>query len=59
MTGTQEQQQEQARNIPFVQVKPIGRVSLSTARVEELVDVLQSTLHNQQQCKQARKALEP
>lgn len=58
LAGTPEQQQEQAQNIPFVQVRPITRVSLSTARVRELVDVLQSTLENQQKCREARKAME-
>jgi hypothetical protein len=59
LMGTAEQQQQQAQNIPFVQVKPIARVSLSTARIRELVDVLQSTLQNQERCQQARKAIEP
>ena len=39
--------------------EPIARVSLSTARIRELVDVLQNTLQNQEKCQQARKAIEP
>jgi hypothetical protein len=56
--GTPEEQREQAKNIPFVQVRTIGRVSLTRARIEELMNVLQQTLDNQTACRTIREGLD-
>jgi hypothetical protein len=37
----------QAGTVPFVQVRPVARITMSRARLEEVVDVLQKTLDNQ------------
>jgi hypothetical protein len=46
--GTPEQQAEQMQAAPFVQVRPVSRLSLPKTRAEELVRVLQKTLENHQ-----------
>jgi hypothetical protein len=47
LIGSVEEQMQQATAIPFVQVRPVARVSLSRSRLEELVAVLSQTLENQ------------
>jgi hypothetical protein len=42
--GTQEQQEAQAANIPFVPVRPLVRASMTTGRVRELIRVLTELL---------------
>jgi len=44
LVGTPEQQREQAKQIPFVPVRPLGRFSLTRERVVELVNLLQGVL---------------
>jgi hypothetical protein len=45
--GSPEEQRQQIANVPFVQVRPVSRITLSRSRLEEVVDVLQKTLDNQ------------
>jgi hypothetical protein len=45
-TGTPEEQAIQIKNTPFVTVRPLGRYSLTTKRVQELINILQQTLEN-------------
>jgi hypothetical protein len=47
LTGSDDQQRALLANIPFVQVRPAARLSLSRARVEELISILQQTLDKQ------------
>jgi len=42
--GSAEQQAEQLRNTPFVQVRPVSRFGLTPSRLRELVTILQTTL---------------
>lgn len=47
LLGTPEEQQQQASLTHFVQIRPVARLTLSGARMEELITVLQKTLENQ------------
>ena len=49
--GTLEEQRKQAEAIPFVQIRPVARLSLSTQRIREIIGVLQQTLDNQERAK--------
>lgn len=44
LLGTPEEQRDQARQLPFVPVRTLGRFSLTRERVVELVNVLQGVL---------------
>ena len=54
LLGTPEEQREQAGNIQFVQVRPVARLNLSRARLEELATVIQKTLENQTKMSEMR-----
>ena len=41
-----EERRKQVENLPFVPIKPIARVALTPARLEEMIRVLQDTLTN-------------
>lgn len=43
LLGTHEQQQEQMKDIPFVPVKPVARLGLTKAGLDQLIDVLEQT----------------
>lgn len=58
LLGTPEQQRDQLQNIPFVQVRPVVRLSLSRPRIEELIGVLQQTLENQATCRTKREEID-
>lgn len=46
LLGTPEQQQQQARDIPFLAVRPVARMGLTRAGLDQLIDVLQQTQRN-------------
>jgi hypothetical protein len=46
LVGKPEQQAAQAEEIPFVAVKPVARVALTKAGLDDLVRVLQATQKN-------------
>lgn len=50
--GTVEEQRAQIAAIPFVQIRPVARLSMSTRRLEELIRALQETVKRQQQATQ-------
>ena len=47
LIGTPEEQLQQAQSVPFIQVRPTARVSLSRPRLEQLAGVIQQTLDQQ------------
>jgi len=47
LLGSADEQRQQAALVPFVQVRPVARLTLSRARIEQLITVLQQTLENQ------------
>ncbi len=49
LMGTPEQQAQQASDIPFVAVKPVARLALTKAGLDDLVRVLQETQKNYEQ----------
>jgi len=47
ITGeTDEERKAQAEAIQFVQVKPVARLAMTPARLQELIEILQQTLSN-------------
>ena len=48
LTGTPEQQIQQAESVAFVQGRPIARVGLTTNRIRELIKLLEEALVNHQ-----------
>lgn len=50
--GDAEQQRQQIASIPFVQIRPVARLSLSTRRIHEVITMLQQTLMNQGKAKE-------
>ncbi|MGH2761931.1 MAG: hypothetical protein ACRDL4_02070 [Thermoleophilaceae bacterium] len=44
--ATEEERKAVAESIQFVQVKPVARIGLTPARLQELIEVLQQTLSN-------------
>ena len=46
LLGTPEQQEKQANDIPFVSVKPVARLALTKAGLDDLIRVLQLTQEN-------------
>jgi hypothetical protein len=56
--GTPEQQRQQLQDVPFIQVRPVSRLTLSRPRAEEVVRMLQQTLENQQRMVAALQAQE-
>ncbi|MBA2713885.1 MAG: hypothetical protein H0U55_10095 [Rubrobacteraceae bacterium] len=52
LMGTPEQQAQQAGEIPFVAVKPVARLALTKAGLDDLVRVLQDTQRNYEQAQQ-------
>jgi hypothetical protein len=54
LIGTPEQQQEQAKQIGYVPVKPVARLGLTRLGVEELIGVLQQTLANYEQAQKGQ-----
>lgn len=54
LLGTPEQQQEQAKEIPFVPVKPVARLGLTKAGLDQLVEVLQQTQSNYDQAQRQK-----
>ena len=55
LLGTPEEQREQAAATPFVQVRPVARLSLSQPRLQDLIGVLSQTLENQARFQQQTK----
>ena len=53
LLGTEEEQRDQARNIQFVQVRPVTRMSLTGRRTRELIGILQTSLDNQERVRRA------
>lgn len=57
LMGTPEQQAEQVSEIPFVSVKPVARLALTKAGLDDLVRVLQETQKNYERAqRQTRQA---
>ena len=54
LVGTPEEQEEQAREISFVSVKPVARLGLTKAGLDQLVGVLQQTQKNYEQALEHR-----
>jgi hypothetical protein len=54
LLGTPEQQRQQAGDIPFVVVKPVARMGLTKAGLDQLIDVLQQTQRNYDQAQQQK-----
>jgi len=52
LAGTPEEQRTQLESIPFVQIRPVARLNLSTHRIQEVIKVLQQTLANQERTRQ-------
>ena len=52
LMGTREQQAQQASEIPFVAVKPVARLALTKAGLDDLVRVLQDTQRNYERVQQ-------
>ena len=46
LLGTEEERKAQARELSFIQVKVLARLTLTRSRLEELVGVLQETIAN-------------
>lgn len=46
LLGTPEQQLEQARQLNFIPIRPIARVAMNLARLQELIGILQQTVEN-------------
>ncbi|MEK6328251.1 MAG: hypothetical protein AABM66_12125 [Actinomycetota bacterium] len=46
MGGTEEERKAQAESLQFIQVKPVARIAITPARLQELIGVLQQTLSN-------------
>jgi ribosomal protein L10 len=44
--ATEEERKAQVESIEFIQVKPVARIGLTPARLQELIGVLQQTLSN-------------
>ncbi len=42
--GSPEQQAEQLKNVPFVQVRPVVRFGMTKARLREVIKMLETTL---------------
>jgi hypothetical protein len=57
LLGTPEQQQEQMKDIPFVSVKPIARLGLTKAGLDQLIEVLQQTQRNYEQVQKQKTQL--
>ena len=62
LVGKSEQQVSQAQEIPFVAVKPVARLALTKAGLDDLVRVLQATQKNyertQEQLQEAQRQAE-
>lgn len=52
--GPPEQQEEQVRDLPFVSIKPVVRLGLTKAGLDQLVEVLQETQKNYDQAQQQK-----
>jgi hypothetical protein len=59
LQGTLEQQAEQASEIPFVSVKPMARVALTKAGLDDLIRVLQATQKNYERAETHLKQRQP
>jgi hypothetical protein len=46
LIGDQDQQREQAREIPFVPIKPVARLAITRAGLDDLIHVLNETRNN-------------
>jgi hypothetical protein len=46
LLGNEEQRREQLRSVTFAAVKPVARLGLTRARVQELIQVLNENLAN-------------
>lgn len=46
LLGTAEEREQQARSLDFVRVRPLARLSMTPARMRELVQVMSITLEN-------------
>ena len=54
LLGTPEQQQEQARDIPFVSVKAVARLGVTKEGLDQLIEVLNKTRRNYEQVQVAK-----
>lgn len=52
--GPPEEQQERFKDLPFVSIKPVVRLGLTKAGLDQLVDVLQETQKNYDQAQQQK-----
>ena len=57
LLGEPEQQREQAEEIAFVSVKPVARVALTKAGLDDLIRVLQATRDNYQKVEETKAKL--
>jgi hypothetical protein len=46
LLGTEEQQREQAKQLDYVAVKVVARLAFTRARLQELIDLLQTNMAN-------------
>ncbi len=51
---TEEERRAAVEDIQFVQVKPVARIALTPARLQQLIQVLQQTLANYERQQQRR-----
>jgi hypothetical protein len=54
LIGTPEQQREQAKDVPFLAVKPVVRVGLTKEGLDQLIGVLNKTRSNYEQLQEAK-----
>jgi hypothetical protein len=49
--GTPEERRREIEAVQFVQIRPVARVSMSTRRIQEVINALQQTLANQEKAR--------